>query len=104
MKFGLKNSGIDRMNSVFDKYDGIENVIVYRLRAMNDYRNGSDIDLTIKGNLSKRNFYDILQELDDLNLPYMIDLSKIEEIKNSNLIDHINRQGKTFYERKKVLQ
>jgi len=104
MKFGLKDSVIDKISSVFERYGGIEKVIVYGSRAMGNYRNGSDIDLTIKGDLARKNFYRILQELDNLNLPYMIDLSQLENIKNTNLTDHINRQGKMFYERKEVLQ
>ncbi|HZJ19423.1 MAG TPA: nucleotidyltransferase domain-containing protein [Pricia sp.] len=103
MKFGLKNSVIDKISSVFEQYDGIEKVMVYGSRAMGNYRNGSDIDLTIQGSLTQRNFYDILHGLDDLNLPYMIDLSQMENINNPDLIDHINRRGKNFYERSKVL-
>ncbi len=78
-------------------------VMVCGSRAMGNYRNGSDIDLTIQGSLTQRNFYDILHGLDDLNLPYMIDLSQMENINNPDLIDHINRRGKNFYERSKVL-
>lgn len=104
MRFGLKNDDIDKIGSVFEKYENVKKVIVYGSRAMGNYRNGSDIDLTIKGNLTSRNFYDILQELDDLMLPYLIDLSKIEDIANPDLLDHIRRRGKIFYERNKVLQ
>src|SRR5680860_1891310 len=102
MKFGLKNSVIDKISSVFEQYDGIEKVMVYGFRAMCNYRNGSDIDLTIQGSLTQRNFYDILHGLDDLNLPYMIDLSQMENINNPDLIDHINRRGKNFYKHSKV--
>lgn len=104
MRFGLKNSVINRIGSVFEPYEKIEKVIIYGSRSMGNYRNGSDIDLSIKGGLSTRNFYSILQNLDDLNLPYMIDLSIFEDIDNSNLIDHINRRGQIFYERSNVLQ
>ncbi len=39
----------------------------------------------------------ILGELDDLLLPYMIDLSFYVNINNENLKDHINRIGNYFY-------
>lgn len=38
-------------------------------------------------------------ELDDLLLPYMIDLSFYNEIDNHNLKEHIDRVGILFYER-----
>ncbi len=102
MKFGLKQNLIDKISSVFEQYGSVKEVIVYGSRAMGNYRNGSDIDLTIKGNLTQRNFYDIFHGLDDLDLPYMIDISQFESINNTDLTDHINQRGKTFYERSKV--
>jgi hypothetical protein len=36
-------------------------------------------------------------ELDDLLLPYKIDLSVFHQLDNADLIDHINRVGVEFY-------
>lgn len=104
MKFGLKKSVVDKMGIVFEQYTAIEKVTLYGSRAMGDHRNGSDIDLVIYGNLSSRDFYDVLHALDELMLPYTIDICQIDSIKSPNLIDHINRIGLPFYERHKVLQ
>lgn len=104
MKFGLRNSDIIKIRGVFSQFSDINEVILYGSRAMGNYRKGSDIDFTIKGNLKDRDFYDILHQLDDLMLPYMIDVSRFESIDNENLIDHINRRGQVFYEREKVAQ
>jgi hypothetical protein len=41
----------------------------------------------------------IENEIDDLLLPYEIDLSLFHKIENPQLIDHINRVGKVFYEK-----
>ena len=41
----------------------------------------------------------IENELDDLLLPYKIDLSIFHQIENQDLIDHINRVGIVFYEK-----
>jgi hypothetical protein len=38
-------------------------------------------------------------ELDDLLLPYEIDLSILNRIENNDLLDHIKRVGVTFYEK-----
>ena len=82
---------------------GIEKVIVYGSQAMGNYGNGSDTDLTIKGDLIQKQFYRTLQKLDALNLPYMIDLSRIGEIEKPSLLDPIDRRGKIFYEHSEVL-
>lgn len=39
----------------------------------------------------------IENELDDLLLPYKIDLSVYHHIQNADLIDHIDRVGVVFY-------
>lgn len=39
----------------------------------------------------------IENELDDLLLPYTIDLSLYHQIGNADLIEHIDRVGKEFY-------
>jgi len=43
----------------------------------------------------------ILDDLDELYLPYNIDLSIYDNIEDSDVIEHIDRVGKTFYRRKK---
>ncbi|GHT72537.1 hypothetical protein FACS189456_1300 [Bacteroidia bacterium] len=42
-------------------------------------------------------------EIDDLLLPYMIDLSIFHQIRNPDLVEHIERVGKKLY-RKEVVQ
>ena len=99
--FGLKISVVNQIKEVFLNYPQVQEVILYGSRAMGNYKNGSDIDLTLKGdelNLAILNKID--WELDDLLLPYTFDLSLYKHIDNPGLIDHINRVGKEFYARK----
>ena len=51
MKYGLKESYIQQIQFVFAEYPAIEKVILYGSRAKGNYRNGSDIDLTLVGKL-----------------------------------------------------
>jgi len=99
--FGLKEHHIEALNTCFTKYPQIEKVLIYGSRVMGTYKNGSDIDLTIVGELNPKALTSILVEIDDLMLPYKIDLSILSELDNNALIDHIQRQGKVFYERGK---
>jgi hypothetical protein len=43
--------------------------------------------------------YKILQDIDDLLLPYTVDLSIFEDIDDPDLIEHIQRVGVVFYEK-----
>lgn len=104
MKYGLKITVTNKIRSIFEQYPAVEKVILYGSRAMGNYRIGSDIDFALKGNLTERDYYNILLDLDDLMLPYMMDVTRLTSIENRNLIDHINRRGVVFYERMKILQ
>ena len=48
-KTGLSAKTIDKLHSVFARHPHIEQAILYGSRAKGTYRNGSDIDLTLKG-------------------------------------------------------
>lgn len=101
MRFGLEENTIEKINSVFGQYENIEKVILYGSRAKGNYKKGSDIDLVIEA--KDFTFTDMLKvenQLDDMLLPYKIDISLIHQVSNPDLIEHIERVGKIFYEKK----
>jgi len=55
--------------------------------------------LTLKGKLDLTTLLKIENDLDDLLLPYKIDLSSYEKINSKELIDHIHQEGVVFYEK-----
>lgn len=98
MKFGLKPETIDKINSVFIKYPEVEKVIIYGSRAKGNYRNGSDIDITLKGeNLTDKIRSKISWDIDDLNTPYLFDISIFDQLNSPDLEEHIERVGQIFY-------
>lgn len=98
MNFGLSEKTINKINSVFEKHLEIDEVIIYGSRAKGNFREGSDIDITLKGKtISYTILSKINQEIDDLNTPYLFDISVFETLESNDFIDHINRVGKTFY-------
>ncbi|MCX7095325.1 MAG: nucleotidyltransferase domain-containing protein [Methylobacter sp.] len=99
MKYGLNEQIITQINSIFAHYPEVEQVILYGSRAKGTYKNGSDIDLTLKGNrLDLAIINKISNDIDDLLLPYSFDISIFSQISNAGLVDHINRVGVVFYE------
>ncbi len=97
LRFGLKESVIQKINSIFSCYPQIEKAVIYGSRAKGNYRQGSDIDITLYGNLTLENLNRISTRLDDLYLPYSIDLSIYNHIDAPELIEHIDRVGIDFY-------
>ncbi|MDL5045393.1 nucleotidyltransferase domain-containing protein [Oscillatoria amoena NRMC-F 0135] len=96
--FGLKPSDIEAINSCFSKWPSIERVILYGSRAKGTHREGSDIDLVIESNhFSGNDLTSLSHDLDELNLPYKIDLGLKTQMTNSDLLEHIQRVGKIFY-------
>lgn len=98
MLYGLKISTIEQMQAVFAKFPQVEKVILYGSRAKGNYRPASDIDMTLVGKeLSLSISYRIEDALDDLLLPYKIDISIMQHINNPDLLAHIERVGQVFY-------
>lgn len=104
MKFGLTDEEITKIQNIFQKYPQIESVIIYGSRAMNTYKNGSDIDLTMKGNIDHSTLLNVLHDLNDLYLPYLFDISIYSQIENNDLITHIQKYGKIFYTKTSITQ
>jgi predicted nucleotidyltransferase len=101
MMFGLKKETIEAIREVLAKYPEVEKAILYGSRAKGNYRPGSDIDLTLIGEkLNLTILQKIENELDDLLLPYKIDLSLHKQIQNKELLEHIERVGKVLFDRK----
>ena len=97
MRFGLPEKAIGQMCSIFDRHPGIDRVVLYGSRAKGNFKVGSDIDLTLIGeDLDLGIQFKVENDLDDLLLPWMIDLSIYSHIKNKELLEHIDRIGKTF--------
>ncbi len=98
--FGLSERTLAKIRAVFSDCPDIDRVILYGSRAKGNYCNGSDIDLTIVGDrVTAEQFSRLQLALDDLLLPYTIDLSLIRQIDSPALLAHIRRIGVVFYER-----
>jgi predicted nucleotidyltransferase len=100
MKFGLSEDNIEKINGIFKNHPEVTEAIIYGSRAKGNHREGSDIDLTLKGsNLTEELRSVIWTAIDELNTPYLIDLSIYENLNSAGLIDHIKRVGQVFYKK-----
>ena len=99
MQYGLSDNTLNTLDSIFSKYPGIKQAVLYGSRAKGKYRNGSDIDLSLKTGESFT-FNDLLHisgDFDDSDIPYFVDVSIYEKLSNPDLKAHIDRVGKVLY-------
>lgn len=99
MGYGLSDRTLSTLEGIFRKYPGIKQVILYGSRAKGNYREGSDIDLTLKTD-DTFTFTELLRiagDFDDSDIPYLVDVSLYQTISNPDLRAHIDRVGRVLY-------
>jgi predicted nucleotidyltransferase len=100
---GLSGQTVKKIQAVLASFPEVEKAVVYGSRAKGRFKPGSDIDLTLFGDgLTGRAISRIYWALDDLLLPYKIDLSLFSGLKHPALIDHILRVGIPIFERNAI--
>ena len=99
MKFGLREDTIIDIQNVFTSFPEVVEVILFGSRAIGNYKNGSDIDMTIKGNVSHTTLNKISLKIDELFLPYTFDLVVFNDIDNPDLLASINLEGISFFKK-----
>lgn len=99
MEFGLKENIIRDIQNVFSGFPEVEGVILFGSRAIGNYKNGSDIDLALKGNITHLLLNNISLKMDELFVPYTFDLVIFNDIDNPGLLANVNKDGVTIYKK-----
>ena len=97
--FGIYLKSYREIQSIIENCFSITEVVIYGSRAKGNYREGSDIDITILGSPNKEDINKLWHDLDNSYIPYKFDISIYNDLKSDNLKEHIDRVGKTFYKR-----
>lgn len=98
-EIGLKREELNSLISIFEKESFISEAILFGSRAVGKHCTGSDVDIVLKGNMSHKEWLDLMIEIDDLDQPYKFDLIQFEKIDNQDLISHIERVGKILFKK-----
>ncbi len=97
-EFGLSERALHLLRDLFACQPGLRRAIVYGSRAKGNYRPGSDIDIALDApELGFDAYQRLCAAVDDLNLPWEVDLSLISLIDNPHLRGHIARVGKPLW-------
>jgi uncharacterized protein len=97
--FGLTEKLLKLIREALAQFPEIEQAIFFGSRSMGNSKNGSDVDIAIKGRgvtvSTVTSLHRILEQ--DLPLPYLFDIVHYERITNSDLKEHIDQHGQQLY-------
>lgn len=95
---GLDSTVIAALTKIFTKFSNIKKVKLYGSRAKSTFTQRSDIDLVIYGeNLNRFTLSSLVSEFEESEIIYSIDVQNYSNIKNRELIDHIDRIGIIYF-------
>jgi predicted nucleotidyltransferase len=100
MNFGLSDEALARITSTSAREPRVDRVTLYGSLAKGCFKDGSDIDLSLEGpGLDHQALLALETEIDDLLLPWKVDLSLLQHLDNPEQVEHIRQVGKLFHER-----
>ncbi|MCH2227438.1 MAG: nucleotidyltransferase domain-containing protein [Candidatus Caenarcaniphilales bacterium] len=96
-KHGLSNRSIRIIQSILEPYqDIIEEVKVFGSRANDNYKEYSDLDLVIFGNLNEKDEDRLWTLFSESSLAIKVDVKIYQNITYKALKDHIDQNAKTL--------
>jgi len=94
LRFGLPDDVLPRVLAVLVSNQKVRQVTLYGSRAKGNQRAGSDIDLCLEADaLTLEELVVLESRIDDLLLPWKIDITIRQQIDNPDLLAHIERVG-----------
>lgn len=98
MDTGLTQTDISRITAALKQFPEIDDALIFGSRAKGTHKKASDVDLAIKGRAVTGETIKRLSFLlnEELPLPYFFDVVHYETLENRQLIEHIDRIGKSM--------
>lgn len=98
-KFGLNDEVIFNIVNILKKYPEISSAMLFGSRARGDFKITSDIDIALIGdNVTNTINTKIFFEIEELYLPYKVDLITLNSLKEDNLLrKNILKEGVEIY-------
>lgn len=97
---GLPDASSEQLLQEIIKTPEVERIVLYGSRALGRQRSGSDVDLCLVApTMPLGELLELGARLDDLLLPWRIDLQLAHLIDHEGLRQHIDRAGQVLWER-----
>lgn len=96
---GISDKTYQMLLDTFSKFPEIKEILIFGSRAKGNYRNGSDIDLAVKGEKVEPDLIFRLKSLFNsrLSIPYKVDVVGYDYLEHQELKEHVDRIGKVIY-------
>jgi uncharacterized protein len=97
--FGLSSVSQLAIYEIFEKnLNEGDKVVIFGSRALGNYRNYSDIDFCIfSSSMKYNNLLNVELEIENLMIPFKVDLILFSQIENESLKKHILECGIQFF-------
>lgn len=89
--FGLSDEIYSKIIKIAKKYK--YEFLIFGSRAKGNYKNNSDIDIAVKGNITDKEEMAIRNDFDILDIPYTVDIVFMSKIEKIELLKSIEREG-----------
>jgi predicted nucleotidyltransferase len=100
MDYGLSERALNSLRNYFAGVPEVEQVILYGSRARGDHHKGSDIDFMLIGSgITPRLLSKMDMEIDDLLLPWFIQITDRKEVRDASFLEVVEKEGVVFWER-----
>lgn len=100
--YGIRDNLFNDMINEFKKTN-IKKVILFGLRARNDYKHNSDINLAVIFTSNDNdNYIKLLTKLENLNTLYKFDIIDYSKITNIKLKEEIDKDGIIIYKKQVI--
>ena len=97
---GLPDEATCQLLERIARHRAVKRVVLYGSRAMGRHHAGSDIDLCLEApGMGLGELLELGAELDDLLLPWQVDLQVFHKLDHAPLQDHIARVGRVLWQR-----
>lgn len=98
-RFGLDEKIVSDIIDIIKKYEEVTKVVIFGSRARGDYKKASDIDIALFGDeLNSTINAKIFYEIEDLYMPYKVDLINFNTLGKENKIrENILKEGVEIY-------
>jgi len=99
MKYGLSEKQLAQIIGILSGFDQIDEAVLFGSRAIDTYKEASDVVIAIKGKKVTAGLAAKLKFIfeEDTYLPFFFDFIAYPTITNKKLKEHIDRKGVTIY-------
>jgi len=96
---GIDQEIWDRIIRTVGSSPKVRKILLFGSHAMGNFKTGSDIDLALIGeDLSHEDILGLAVAVEELDLPWKVDLLDFARLDDPAVIDHIQRRGISVYD------